>query len=677
VRTRNRIIKTASGTGLVEKDGTAGERAIAYYENIARGGVGLFIYEYCSVEYPRGMLRASYTAHLSDDRYIPSYTNLVDAVHKQGCPFFMQLMHSGPWYQEAMGFENRGDRVGPSDISRDELPPGLFTPVRALTTAEVEGLVETFAQAAVRAQKAGFDGVEINGSHYHLINAFFSGFWNRRHDAYGCDSLENRSRFMCSIIRETKRACGVDYPITALFNAVEYGVKNGTTLEEAKRFAQLLEKAGADAIQVRAGGYGPFSGILHVDRFRYPELPDELKVKEFDWNPGGKGITVRLGSTIKQVVSKPVFVAGRLDPELGEKLLREGKLDFIGMTRRLFADPDLPRKVAEGRLEDIAPCSGCNYCWHIRAYVDKPLRCRINAALGREREFEIRPAQKKKKVLVAGGGPSGMEAARVAALRGHEVVLCEKESKLGGLMRLAAMVKDLELEAILDIIRYLTTQVTKLGVTVRLGREVTASLIDEVKPDVLVLATGGLPTIPAIPGIENRKVIDNAQLHRKLKFYMRIFGPKALERLSKLWMPIGKRVVVIGGGLEGCQLAEFLVKRGREVAIVETSEQLGKGLLSDDPDRLFAWFAKKGVTTLAQVRCEEITDEGLVVTMQGGERRTLAADTIITALPLQPSSDIMKGLAAKVPEIHKIGDCREAGYMYDAIADGYCIGRLI
>jgi 2,4-dienoyl-CoA reductase (NADPH2) len=677
VRTRNRIIKTASGTGLVEKDGTAGERATAYYENIARGGVGLFIYEYCSVEYPRGMLRASYTAHLSDDRLIPGYKNLVDAVHKQGCPFFMQLMHSGPWYQESMGFGDRGDRVGPSDMTRDELPPGLFTPVRALTTGEVDGLIEIFARAVVRAQKAGFDGVEINGSHYHLINAFFSRFWNRRHDAYGCDSLENRARFMCSIIREAKKACGAEYPITALFNAVEYGVENGTTLEEAKRFAQLLEEAGADAIQVRAAGYGPFSGILHVDRFRYPELPEELKVKEFDWNPKGKGITVPLGAAIKQVVSKPVFVAGRLDPELGEKLLREGKIDFIGMTRRLFADPELPKKVAEGRLEDIAPCAGCNYCWHIRAYMDTPLRCRINAALGREREFEIRPAGKKKKVLIAGGGPSGMEAARVAALRGHEVVLCEKEPKLGGLMRLAAVVKDLELEVILDIIRYLTTQMTKRGVTIRTGEAITPSLIEEVRPDVLILATGGSPAFPAIPGIDNRKVIDNARLHRRLKLAMRFFGPKALERLTRLWMPVGKRVVVIGGGLEGCQLAEFLVKRGRKVTIVEASEQLGKGLLSDDPDRLFKWFAKKGVTTLAHVQYREITDVGLVVATKDGERRTIAADTIITALPLQPGSDIMKGLAGKVAEIHRIGDCREPGYMYDAIADGYRIALLI
>jgi 2,4-dienoyl-CoA reductase (NADPH2) len=677
VHTRNRIIKTAAGTGLIEKDGTVGETMKGFYETMAKGGVGLLIFEYCSVEYPRGTLRQWYAAHLSDDMFIPSYSELVNVVHKHGCPFFMQLMHSGPWYQANMWSDGPGDRVAPSEFTKDELPAGLFTPTRELSTTEIEEIIDTFAKAAERAQKAGFDGVEINGSHYHLINAFLSRFWNRRHDTYGCDSLENRARFMCNIIREVKKRCGKDYPVTALFNAVEYGIENGTTLAEAKRFAQLLQEAGADAIQVRAAGYGPFSGILHVDRFFYPELPKELMVKELDWSRKGKGVVVPLGAAIKEAVSVPVFLASRLDPKFGEEVLRQGRLDFIGMTRRLFADPELPNKVTAGNLEDIAPCSGCNYCWHLRALVDSPLRCRINAALGREREYEIKPTAKKKKVLIVGGGPAGMEAARVAALRGHEVTLYEKETKLGGLMRLAAMVKEIEIESILDTIRYFRTQLTKLGVTTKLGKEVNLSVIEEVKPDVLILAAGGAPSIPAIPGINNRKVIDNAKLHRTLKFYMKFFGPKLLERLTRLWMPVGKRVVIIGGALQGCQLAEFLVKRGRKVTIVDTAEKLGEGMLSDDPDRLFKWLSKKGATMLTQVKYEEITGEGLVITTKDGVRHALEADTIITALPLQPGANLLKNLEEKIPEVHRIGDYREPGYMYDAIADGSRIGRII
>jgi 2,4-dienoyl-CoA reductase (NADPH2) len=677
VHTRNRTIKTAAGTGLIEKDGTVGETMKGFYETMAKGGVGLLIFEYCSVEYPRGTLRQWYAAHLSDDMFIPSYSELVNVVHKHGCPFFMQLMHSGPWYQANMWSDGPGDRVAPSEFTKDELPAGLFTPTRELSTTEIEEIIDTFAKAAERAQKAGFDGVEINGSHYHLINAFLSRFWNRRHDTYGCDSLENRARFMCNIIREVKKRCGKDYPVTALFNAVEYGIENGTTLAEAKRFAQLLQEAGADAIQVRAAGYGPFSGILHVDRFFYPELPKELMVKELDWSRKGKGVVVPLGAAIKEAVSVPVFLASRLDPKFGEEVLRQGRLDFIGMTRRLFADPELPNKVTAGNLEDIAPCSGCNYCWHLRALVDSPLRCRINAALGREREYEIKPTAKKKKVLIVGGGPAGMEAARVAALRGHEVTLYEKETKLGGLMRLAAMVKEIEIESILDTIRYFRTQLTKLGVTTKLGKEVNLSVIEEVKPDVLILAAGGAPSIPAIPGINNRKVIDNAKLHRTLKFYMKFFGPKLLERLTRLWMPVGKRVVIIGGALQGCQLAEFLVKRGRKVTIVDTAEKLGEGMLSDDPDRLFKWLSKKGATMLTQVKYEEITGEGLVITTKDGVRHALEADTIITALPLQPGANLLKNLEEKIPEVHRIGDYREPGYMYDAIADGSRIGRII
>jgi 2,4-dienoyl-CoA reductase (NADPH2) len=675
VRLRNRIIKTAAGTGLIEKDGTVGETMKGFYETMAKGGVGLIIYEFCSVEYPRGMIRLANSAHLSDDRLIPGYRELVEVVHKHGCPFFMQLMHSGPWFGDTE--IEPGDRAAPSTLSQEELPGPAFAPTKELSIAEIGELIEKFADAAERAQKAGFDGIEINGSHHHLINAFFSRFWNRRHDDYGCDSLENRARFMVDIIREIKNRCGEDYPVTALFNAVEYGVENGTTLEEAKGFARLLQEAGADTIQVRAAGYHEFEGVIQADRFFYPELPDELKVKEFDWSRKGEGITVPLGAAVKQAVSIPVFLACRLDPELGEKILRQGKLDFIGMTRRLFADPELPNKVAAGRLEDIAPCSGCNYCWHRRAFVNLALRCRINAAVGREREFEIRPADKKKKVLIVGGGPAGLEAARVAALRGHEVVLYEKEPKLGGLMPLAALIKDFELENILNMIRYFKIQLTKLGVTMRLGNEVTPSVIEEVKPDVLILATGGVPATPAIPGINRGKVIDSTRLHRMLKSYLRIFGPKTLEWLTKLWMPIGRRVVVIGGALQGCELAEFLVKRGRKVTIVDTAEQLGEGMISDDPDRLFKWLNQKGATMMAGVKYEEITDEGLVITTKDGERKTLKADTIITALPLRPGADAFKNLKVKVAEIYQVGDCREPAFMPEAIADGSRIARVI
>lgn len=548
VRTRNRIIKTASGTGLTEPDGTIGEASRALYETMAKGGVGLVIFEFTTVEHPRGARRpTSDEARLHDDKFIPGFSELTKAVHKHSCPIFLQLMHSGPWYVPDEGREVLGDRVSASTLTEDEfrglaemLAPDMIIP-RELSIAEIEELIDKFGKASERAQKAGFDGVEINGSHHHLINTFFSRIWNRRQDAYGCGSLENRARFMVKIAQEVKKRCGKDFPVSTLINAVELGHERGTTLEEGKRFAQLLQDAGVDAIHVRAAGYGTFGvNLLHADRLFHPELPKHLRVKELDFSRKGKGFSVPLGAAVKEVVSVPVFVAGRLDPELGEEILRQGKIDFIGMTRGLFADPELPKKVAAGRLEDIAPCSGCLYCWHERAYLGKAVRCRINAALGREREFEMKPIRKKKKVLIVGGGPAGMESARVATLRGHEVTLYEKGHTLGGLLPLAAIVKDVESESILDTIRYLETQMTKLGVAVRLGKEVNPSIIKEINPDVVILATGGVPTMPEIPGIDNDKVVSTSKLHGKLKTVLRFLGQNPSSSLRNYGCPSGK-----------------------------------------------------------------------------------------------------------------------------------------
>jgi 2,4-dienoyl-CoA reductase (NADPH2) len=371
-----------------------------------------------------------------------------------------------------------------------------------------------------------------------------------------------------------------------------------------------------------------------------------------------------------------VITVGRLDPELGERILEEGKADFIGLHRRLLADPELPNKVAEGRLEDIAPCTACYYCWHERTN-SRYIRCSINASLGREREYAVNTTQKKKKVLVLGGGPAGMEAARVATLRGHEVVLYEKEHKLGGLLPLAGLVKGFDIENMMDVVRYLSRQIKKLGVTVNLGKEADLFIVRQLQPDVVVLATGGISPVPEIPGIDNRNVLKSSDLHRRLKFFLRYLSPERLRKLTKLWMPVGKNVIIIGGGVQGCQLAEFLVMRNKKVTIVETDDAVGEGIIpSDTKGRLLTWLVDRGVSMITGASYEAVTDQGLSI-IKDGEAMFLKGDSIIPVLPLLPNNSLLDGLKDLVPEVYQVGDCREPHLTAEAVADGARVGHMI
>ena len=674
VRLRNRIIKTAQGSSVIEPDtGFVGDRAKAYYETLAKGGVGLLIVESCGVEYPLGVHHPPVQFRLHDDDLIPSFSELARISHKHGCPIFLQLFHAGPW--NPTGLLVRPNARCSSVLTKAEMPGPDFVEAKGMTLSEVKEVIEMFIKAAERAAKAGFDGVEINAGTCHLANSFLSRVFNHRQDEYGASTLENRARFVSDIVRGIKKRIGPDFAVMALINIVEYGNEKGTTIEEGVQFARLMQDAGVEAIQVRAHYYGHRGGLLHPDRFYYPELPRPL-LKGLDWNRSGKGVIIPLAEAVKKVVSVPVVAAGRLDPYLGEKLLNEGKLDFVGMTRALLADPELPNKVIEGRLEDVRPCLGCLYCMDVRLH-NKPVLCRVNAQLNRERELTYQPATKKKRVLVVGGGPAGMEVARVAALRGHKVTLYDRERRLGGLLPLAALLKNLEVNEIMALIRYFKTQFDKLGIEVKLGREVNSSLIEEARPDVLIVAGGGKQTITDIVGIDRPKVMSSDILHRKLKISLRFFSPATLARLTRLWMPVGKRVVIIGGRIQGCELAEFLVKRSRQVTIVDSVDALGDGMTGDDRFQLFPWFVKKGVKRLLGVTYNEVTNKGLTVTTKEGKELTLEADTIITALPLQPNTKLRESLEGKVSETYFIGDCIDPKLIADAIAAGATMGNFI
>jgi 2,4-dienoyl-CoA reductase (NADPH2) len=680
VKIRNRMVKTGAGMFMWHEDDLRLNEPIkAFYEALARGGVGLLIVESPTVDYPLGA-RWKERYRIDDDKYIQGLHELVQIIHKHGCPTFMQMNHDGPW-QVKLPFVPAPLFSGPPIASspvvmknendfHNEMP-------RELTVSEIEEIVDKFASAAVRAQKAGFDGVDINSASSHLLHNFLSPFWNRRQDSYG-GSLENRARFVTQIIREIKKRLGRDFPVSICINGMEIGRVIGVednkclTPEDSRGIARLLQEAGADALHIRSHWLGYHVGAYLPDLLFYPEPPIPLKSfpKEYDWSHRGAGANATLAAGIKKVVSIPVMVVGRLDPELGEKILQEGKADLIGMTRRLLADPDLPNKVAAGRIDDIAPCTACENCLGSR-------RCRINGLLGTEFNT-IEKAEKKKKVLVIGGGPAGMEAARVAAHRGHDVTLYEKSHKLGGLLPLAAMVKGSHPEDLPAMTRYLERQVTKLGVKIERGKEADLSIVEKIKPDVVFLATGGLPTIPEIAGINKPIVISSAELYRKLNLFLRFLGPKTLRWLSKFYMPIGKRVIIIGGAIQGCELAEFLVWRGRKVTIVDKAERLGEGMVDALMGHLFMWFQKKGVTMISGVKeYVEITDKGLIIMTKEGKRQTIEADSIIPALPLTPNIGLMKSLEGKVSEIYAVGDCKEPLLIVDAIGTGLCAARGI
>ena len=667
VKTRNRIVKTAAGTRYTHhEDIHLGELARAYYEALARGGVGLLIVESPAVEYPLGSTTEN-RFRIDDDKYLPIFSELAEAIHKYDCPTFLQLYHSGPWHKRKM------DGLQPVAASALDMNSELDRPKdmpRALTIAEIQEMVNKFAAAAERARKAGFDGVEINSSSSHLLATFLSPYWNRRDDEYGPQSLESRARFLMEILRETRKRVGPDFPIGVMFSGIEaIGKGEEVDFVGAQNMARVLEAAGADIRHVRFYWRGLDLASMHPESLFYPEplIPLRLFPRGLDWSRRGAGVNIPLAAIIKKAVSIPVITVGRFDPELGEKALSKGKADYIGFCRRLMADPELPNKLAAGRSKDIRPCMGCKEC--MRDY-DQPVRCRVNAALGTVDRHIIRQAPRKKKVLVIGGGPAGLEAARVAAERGHEVTLYEKEHNLGGLLPVAAVLKGTEIEDLPSLVHYFERQISHLGVRVIKGCEVDGRVVEQVKPDAVILATGGLPTLPEIPGIKRPNVISARKLNRTLKFFLRFLGPNVLRWLTKFWMPIGKRVVVIGGDIQGCELAEFLVKRGRKVTIVTAGDRIGDGLVENTSTRLLWWLSNKGVTMVTGVKYVEISHKGLTIIDSDGKKQTITADTLIPSLPLEPNMALLTNLKGKAVEVYSVGDYARPGLILEAIAEG-------
>lgn len=617
---KNRIAMPPMVTQYGNEKGYVTERTKNYYEARARGGAGLLIVEATYV-HPCGHTFANQLA-ISDDSFISGMRELVQTIHKHGAKAAVQLHHGGRMAKsELSGVQP----VAPSPLAspNGEIP-------KELTPNEIAEIVTSFAKAALRAKTAGFDGIEIHGAHGYLIDQFISPSSNKRQDIYG-GNLQNRARFLIEVIKAVRGVVGKGYPVWCRIDGREYGIEEGITLADAQETSRMAEGAGSDAIHVTASG---------------PTAPTILT--SFT---SGPAVIEELAEGIKNAVTIPIIAVGRITPEAGERMLEEGKADLIAIGKGLLADPELPNKVASNRLEDITPCIVCMGCLNdVLTTIVTGIRCSVNAALGREEEYRIVPAKRPRKVLVVGGGPAGMETARVAALRGHQVTLYEKESRLGGQLNQATIPPHKgRIEA---LTRYLETQVRKLGVEIKLGEQATASLADLFKAEVVVLATGVTIFTPEIPGLNTVHAV-----------YARDVLTGRVE--------VGERVVLIGGELVGCETAEFLIDRGKKVTVTRRGSEMvlgvGPVLRSFFLDRLLT----KGITLLTGVTYHEVNPRGLLLTTKEGGIKIIEADTIILAAGAIPNRKLYGELKGKVPEIHLVGDCAEPRSIREAITDGF------
>jgi len=624
MKVKNRFVMSPMVTNYADSDGAVNERFRAYHQTRAKGGVGLITVEATYV-HPGGKGFQNQLG-IYKDELIPGLKSLTEAVHGCGAKIAVQLYHAG---RQTTSKVTGMSVVAPSPIPcpvKQEMP-------RELSLDEITELVEAFGQAARRAKEAGFDAVEIHGAHGYLLNQFLSPYSNKRTDEYG-GAFENRMRFPLEVVQKVREEVGEDLAVVYRMSAEEY-VPGGLTLEDTRVFARKLVEAGIDALHISGGVYE--SSAMIIQPAAIPQ-----------------GCFVENAAAIKEAINGevPVIVVGRIkDPVMAEQILREGKADLVAMGRALLADPELPKKVSEGKVEEIRKCIGCNQGCIDRLFQDLDITCLANALTGYETEFDIEtPAEKKKKVLVIGGGPGGLEAARVAALRGHEVVIYEKQAKLGGQMRIAAVPP--HKEEINDLTDFLINQVKKSDIVIEMGREADERKVQEIRPDAVIVATGSKPIIPEIPGIDQEKVVT------------------AHEVLMGL-VSVGEKVVIIGGGLVGCETAEFLADQGKQVTVVEMLDDIAIDVGSLNRALLLDRMAEKKIAVLTKSKVREITADGLVIEKEEGTEEITGIDTVVVAVGSRPRNNLLKSLEGQDIPVYAIGDCVKPRKIIEAIHEGF------
>ena len=688
---KNRIALAPMGENFGGLDGHATEKTQAYYEARARGGAGLVILGTTAVSWPSGTSEP-HQLGISSDEFIPTLAQVVRRVQAQGAKVAIQINHSGKVaandraHGREMWVPSVPPELPPSAAMRTITPKELSTFVgigphpdryRVLDEADIAQVIEWYAAAAVRAQQAGFDAVEVHCAHNYLIAGFLSPYFNQRTDGYG-GSYENRTRLLREVLTEVRRRVGPDYPLWVRLDAEEMHTPGGIAMEEALQTARLCEQLGVNAISVSA-----YARLVRGSDFTDAPIPQQ------------SGAYLAYAKAFKRAVGLPIIVAGRIEPEAGAAAIAAGEADFIAMGRKLLADPELPNKLIAGQPQSIRPCIYCYACVS-EIFVNRGIKCAVNARTGHELEAPIVPATTPGHVLVVGGGPAGMEAARVAALRGHRVTLVERSDRLGGTLFFAALAYP-ENGKLLD---YLVGQIKQSSIAVQLSTEADAALVARLKPDTIVVATGARRAAPAIAGAEQKHVWSGDELRRlmtsdradeiaraKLSLTERTLfkaggmlrvtdSTQALQSLSKLWMPLGKQVVIVGGGLVGLELAEFLLARGRQVTVLEPGTHPGPELPIVRRWRVVEAVTAHGTLKLkAQVR--EITRNAVLWQDAKGVEQSTPADSVVLAIGAEADDRVATALAACGVPVHRIGDCAGVNYIEGAMHDGNRVGRSV
>jgi len=615
---KNRIVMPPMATHFAGEDGFVNDRHIAYYVRRIQGGVGYITFEHT------GVLRQGRAfpnmALIDSDQHIPPFKKLVDAIHKENGKILIQINHAG---RQTSSSVTGSPIVAPSAIPcpvRMEMP-------RELSLEEIQKIIEAFGEAARRVKEAGADGVEIHMAHGYLINQFLSPFSNKREDEYGGDA-DRRMRMALEVLRTVRNKVGPDFLVLCRLSGDEY-VEGGLKLEDTKEIAKALERNGADGLHISACVAA--SGYLNHPPY-YAE----------------EGVFVHLAQGIKSVVGIPIITVGRIrTPELANQILEENKADLISMGRALIADPNLPIKASQGRTEEIIPCISCNRC--ILSIRKGALQCAVNPETGREGIFKLQKTDHPKKVWIIGGGPAGMKAAEIAALRGHQVTLYEKNGKLGGRFLLAAIPpKKLILR---DFIEYLTRQLKKLPIKIALGKPFTPVSLRRGKPDVVIVATGAKPFFPPIDGIHDSKAI-------------------SVEDALSGSIALGKKVLIVGAGGIGAEVADYLSENGKKVTLIEMREGIALDLVGHLQHFLNTRLKAKGVQILTSTKALRFEKESLWVEDSEGKKKLEGFDSIVVALGSTPNNELAESIRDKVSELYVIGDASKPREVMEALLEG-------